>query len=97
MPSDVTPPPDTPSPVSRGVSALLIAASLVAIFAFPAVAGREMGLPEKLIAGIIAAGILAGAAHILGLSPAQRHLKAFASPAVAWPVMAAGIAALITS
>jgi hypothetical protein len=97
MPSEPNIAPDSPFSVARGISAVLIVASIVAIFAYPAISGREMALPEKLITAIIAAGILAGAAHILGISPAQRQLKAFASPAVAWPVMAAGIAALMTS
>ena len=42
-------------------------------------------------------GALAGIIHMLGIIPQQRHLRAFAGPAVAWPVMAAGIVSLITS
>lgn len=33
---------------------------------------------------------------MLGIVLDQRHLRAFAGPAVAWPVMAAGIVSLIT-
>jgi predicted membrane protein len=97
MPSDRDLPPDSPSASTRGISAILVAASLVAVFAYPQITGQAMALQEKMIAAIIGAGILAGVAHVLGIEPTQRHLKAFASPVVAWPVMAAGIAALITS
>ena len=40
---------------------------------------------------------LAGIFHMLGIVPQQRHLRAFAGPVVAWPVMVAGIVSLITS
>lgn len=91
------PEPETPSMVPRIVSALLVAASAVTVFAFPTVADRPLGLPEQVNAAIIGVGAVAGAVHMLGVVPSQRHLKAFAGPVVAWPVMAAGIVALITS
>lgn len=98
MPSDrFQQEPESPGRVSRIVSAVLVLASAIAVFAFPAVVDRPMGLPERLNAAIIGLGALAGVLHMLGVAPRQRHLKAFAGPAVAWPVMAAGIAALITS
>lgn len=83
--------------VPRFVSALLVVASVITVFAFPAIADRPLGLPEQLNAAIIGLGALAGIVHMLGIVPPQRHLRAFAGPAVAWPVMAAGIVSLITS
>ena len=89
--------PETPSMVPRFVSALLVVASAITVFAFPEIADRPLRLPEQLNAGIIGLGALAGTVHMLGIVPQQRHLRAFAGPAVAWPVMAAGIVSLITS
>ncbi len=89
--------PDTPSMAPRIVSAILVIASAITVFAFPALIGRAVGLPEQLNAAIIVLGALAGIVHMLGIVPQQRHLRAFAGPAVAWPVMAAGILSLLTS
>lgn len=89
--------PEAPSLVPRVVSAVLVLASAIAVFAFPAIVDRPMELPERINAGIIGLGALAGIIHMLGVVPQQRHMKAFAGPVVAWPVMAAGIAALITT
>lgn len=83
--------------VPRMVSAALVAASAITVFAFPTIADRPLGLPEQINAIIIGAGALAGVVHMLGIVPEQRQLRAFAGPVVAWPVMAAGIAALITA
>ena len=82
--------------VPRFVSALLVFTSAITVFTFPQIADRPLGLPEQLNAAIIGLGALAGIAHMLGIVPDQRHLRAFAGPAVAWPVMAAGIVSLIT-
>lgn len=81
----------------RYVSTLLVIASAVTVFAFPEIANRPLGLPEQLNAAIIGVGAVAGIVHMLGIVPQQRHLRAFAGPAVAWPVMVAGIVSLITS
>ena len=89
--------PETPSMVPRYVSALLVVASAITVFAFPQIANRPLGLPEQINAAIIALGALAGVVHMLGIIPQQRQLRAFVGPAVAWPVMAAGIVSLITS
>ncbi|MEP4377931.1 MAG: cyd operon YbgE family protein [Alphaproteobacteria bacterium] len=89
--------PETPSRVPRLVSALLVIASAITVFAYPEIVDRPLGLPEKLNAAIIGLGALAGVIHMLGIVPQQRQLRAFAGPAVAWPVMAAGIVSLITS
>ena len=83
--------------VPRYVSTLLVIASAVTVFAFPQIANRPLGLPEQLNAAIIGVGAVAGIVHMLGIVPQQRHLRAFAGPAVAWPVMVAGIISLITS
>tara|TARA_R110002110_G_scaffold415612_6_gene652119 strand:- start:148632 stop:148886 length:255 start_codon:yes stop_codon:yes gene_type:complete len=83
--------------VPRYVSTLLVIASAVTVFAFPQIANRPLGLPEQLNAAIIGVGAVAGIVHMLGIVPQQRHLRAFAGPAVAWPVMVAGIVSLITS
>lgn len=83
--------------IPRFVSVLLVAASAISVFAFPEIADRPLGLPERLNAAIIGVGALAGVVHMLGIVPQQRQLRAFAGPAVAWPVMAAGIVSLITS
>lgn len=83
--------------VPRYVSTLLVITSAITVFAFPKIAGRPLGLPEQLNAAIIGLGALAGIIHMLGIVPQQRHLRAFVGPAVAWPVMAAGIVSLITS
>lgn len=92
-----TPEPKTPSPIPRVISAVLVVTSVATVFAFPKITGGSLGLPERLNAGIIGLGALAGILHILGIVPQQRHLRAFAGPVVAWPVMAAGIASLVTS
>ncbi len=92
-----TPEPDTPSMIPRIVSAALVLVSIATVFAYPEISGRTLGLPERLNAGIIGLGALAGVLHMLGISPQQRHLRAFAGPVVAWPVMIAGIASLVTS
>ncbi|MBT3400360.1 MAG: hypothetical protein HOL07_17115 [Rhodospirillaceae bacterium] len=89
--------PETPSMVPRFVSAILVVASAISIFAFPEIADRPLGLPEQINVIIIGLGALAGIIHMLGIVPQQRHLRAFVGPAVAWPVMAAGIVSLITS
>lgn len=81
----------------RIVSAILVVASAVTIFAYPQIVDRPLGLPGQLNAAIIGLGALAGIVHMLGVIPQQRQLRAFAGPAVAWPVMAAGIVSLITS
>ena len=92
--------PDRPSPVPRAVSGLLILASIFVIFGFSAITGREPALPEQLniaIIAIIALGALAGLIHMFGIVPANQRLRAFVSPVVAWPVMVAATASLITS
>ena len=89
--------PDTPSMMPRFASAILVVASAITVFAFPAIADRPLELSEQLNAAIIGLGALAGIVHMLGIIPQQRQLRAFAGPAVAWPVMAAGIISLITS
>jgi predicted membrane protein len=89
--------PETPSMVPRFVSAILVVASAITVFAYPEISDRPLGLTEQLNAAIIGLGALAGIIHMLGIVPQQRHLRAFAGPAVAWPVMAAGIVSLITS
>lgn len=89
--------PETPSMVPRYVSALLVLASAITVFAFSEITNRPLGLPEQINAGVIALGALAGIVHMLGVVPQQRQLRAFTGPAVAWPVMAAGIVSLITS
>jgi len=83
--------------VPRFVSALLVAASAITVFAFPEITDRPLTLPEQLNAAIIGLGALAGVVHMLGIVPQQRHLRAFAGPAVAWPVMAVGIVSLVTA
>lgn len=88
---------DTPTMLPRIVSAVLVVASVIAVFGFSAITGRMLGLPEKMTAAIIALGAIAGLLHLFGVVPQQRQLRAFASPIVAWPVMAAGIATLLTS
>lgn len=88
--------PETPSMVPRYVSALLVIASAITVFAFPQIADRPLGLPEQLNALIIGLGAVAGVVHMLGIKPQPRQLRAFAGPAVAWPVMIAGIASLLT-
>ena len=91
------PEPDTPSMIPRIVTAVLALVSIATVFAYPEISGRTLGLPEHLNAGIIGLGTLAGVLHMLGISPQQRHLRAFAGPVVAWPVMIAGIASLVTA
>ena len=89
--------PDTPAMLPRAITAGLIVASAIAIFGFTTLTGRALGMPEKMTAAIIALGVIAGLLHVFGVVPAQRQLRAFASPVVAWPVMAAGIVALLSS
>lgn len=91
------PEPDTPSKFPRIISAGLVLASAVTVFAYPEFANRELGLPERLNAAIIGLGALAGVLHMLGIVPQQRHIRAFAGPAVAWPVMVAGIVSLVST
>ena len=102
MPSDRLPTqlpdnPDAPTPVSRAISACLVALCVVAVFAFTLISGRALGLPEKMTITIIALGVISGLVHAFGVVPAHRQLRAFASPVVAWPVMAAGMFTLFTS
>lgn len=87
---------DTPTVLPRAITAGLIVASAIAIFGFTALTGRDLGLPEKMTAAIIALGVIAGLLHLFAVVPAQRQLRAFASPVFAWPVMAAGIVALLS-
>lgn len=87
--------PDTPSTLARAITAGLVVASVIAVFGFTALTGRPLGLPEKMTAAIIALGAIAGLLHVFGVVPAQRQLRAFANPVVAWPVMIAGIFALL--
>mgnify|MGYP005640265155 FL=1 len=89
--------PDSPTMIPRIISAVLIVASIIAVFGFSFITGHAMAMPEKLNAGVIVLGILAGLFHLFGVVPQGRHMRAFASPVVAWPVMIAGIATLITS
>lgn len=89
--------PDGPSPLARAVTILLIVASLATIFGFAPLAGRALTLPDKTTMTIIGLGVIAGLVHLFGVIPAQRQLRAFVSPVVAWPVMLAGIVTLLTS
>lgn len=74
--------------IARIISAALVLCSILT--------GRDMALPEKLNAAVIVLGVLAGLFHLFGVVPQGRHMRAFTSPVVAWPVMIAGIATLIT-
>ena len=89
--------PDRPSPVPRAVSGLLILASIFVIFGFSAITGREPAPPEQLNIAIIALGALTWLIHMFGIVPANQRLRVFVSPVVAWPVMVAATAPLITS
>ncbi|MBT4906586.1 MAG: hypothetical protein HOK98_16530 [Rhodospirillaceae bacterium] len=89
--------PETPSAVPKFVSATLVLASAITVFVYPEIADRPLTLAEQLNAAIIGLGALAGVIHMLGIVPQQRQLRAFAGPAVAWPVMIAGIVSLITT
>jgi hypothetical protein len=100
MPADPASPlgnPDSPTMISRINSAALVLCSILIVFGFSILTGRDMALPEKLNAAVIILGVLAGLFHLFGAVPQGRHMRAFASPIAAWPVMIAGIATLITS
>ncbi len=98
MPADrkQTDNPDTPRILPRGITASLIMASAIAIFDFNALTGRALDLPEKMTAAIIALGVIAGLLPIFSVVSAQRQLCASASTVVAWPMMFAGIIALLS-
>lgn len=89
--------PDTPTMISRIVSATLILVSAVATISFSAFARHELLLPEKVTIAIIALGGIAGLLHVFSIVPEQRQMRAFASPVFAWPVMLAGMFTLFTS
>lgn len=89
--------PNAPSPLARTITSVLIVASLISIFGFAPLTGRELALPDKLTMAIIGMGTIAGFLHLFGVVPEHRQLRAFASPIVAWPMMLAGMATLITS
>jgi hypothetical protein len=100
MPADPASPlgnPDSPTMIPRIISTALVLCSILIVFGFSILTGRDMALPEKLNAAVIILGVLAGLFHLFGGVPQGRHMRAFASPIAAWPVMIAGIATLITS
>ena len=79
------------------VSATLILTSIIAMLVLPIITGRYMALPEKLNAGIIALGVLAGLFHLFGAAPQARQTRAFASPVGSWAARVSGIVTVFTS
>ncbi|MBO6784801.1 MAG: hypothetical protein JJ899_16225 [Alphaproteobacteria bacterium] len=89
--------PDAPTLIPRVVSAGLVAISVALVLAFAGFSEHALQLSEKMTIAIIALGAVAGLVHAFGIVPEHRQLRAFASPVVAWPVMIAGLATLLTS
>jgi hypothetical protein len=79
------------------ITSVLVVASIVTIFGFGPVTGRSLALHDKMTIATIGLGAIAGLLHVFGVVPGHRQLRAFTSPVVAWPVMLAGIATLLTS
>jgi hypothetical protein len=79
------------------ITSILVVASIVIIFGFGPVTGRSLALHDKMTIATIGLGAIAGLLHVFGVVPGHRQLRAFTSPVVAWPVMLAGIATLLTS
>jgi hypothetical protein len=81
--------------VPRFVSALLVFTSAITVFVFPQIADRPLGLPEQLNAAIIGLSALPRDRTHAGDRARSASPAGICGPAVAWPIMAAGIVSLI--
>lgn len=79
------------------ITSVLVVASIVTIFGFGPVTGRSLALHDKMTIATIGLGAIAVLMYVFGVVPGHRQLRAFTSPVVAWPVMMAGIATLLTA
>lgn len=79
------------------ITSVLVVASIVTIFGFGPVTGRSLALHDKMTIATIGLGAITVLMYVFGVVLGHRQLRAFTSPVVAWPVMMAGIATLLTA
>ena len=83
------------APAMRLVSLLLAATLALGLIAYPYAIGREMTPLAHAILPLMLLGTSGGFVHGLGYEPEHRLWRILFGPAVAWPLMIGGAAALL--